>query len=71
MRLPCLYQGLIRAGYKDLPVIAQHVLEVEKLPALHKDPFDRLLRAQAISETLIFLTADEVIAKYPGPIIHV
>jgi PIN domain nuclease of toxin-antitoxin system len=38
------------------------------LPAIHKDPFDRMLVAQAGSEGLLLLTADEVVAKYPGPI---
>jgi PIN domain nuclease of toxin-antitoxin system len=65
------YQGLRRAGYLELLVTAKHALAVERLPMLHKDPFDRLLLAQAISEELIFLTADETVALYNGPIIHV
>ena len=65
------YQGLHRAGYIELPVTSKRVLTVEKLPALHKDPFDRLLLAQAISEELDFLTADEIIEQYTGPIIRV
>ena len=65
------YQGLRSAGYKELPVTGQHALAVERLPALHKDPFDRLLIAQAISEELLFLTADKIVARYTGPIIHV
>jgi PIN domain nuclease of toxin-antitoxin system len=65
------YQGLRSAGYVESPVTAKHALAVERLPMLHKDPFDRLLLAQAISEELIFLTADENVALYNGPIIHV
>jgi len=66
-----LYQGLRSAGYVELPVSAKHALAVERLPALHKDPFDRLLIAQSISEELIFLTADDIVASYAGPIVHV
>ena len=65
------YQGLRSAGYEELPITARHSLIVERLPMLHKDPFDRLLIAQAISEELILLTADEIIALYNRPIIHV
>ena len=69
---PVLFcRGLHSAGYIELPVTSKHVLTVEKLPTLHKDPFDRLLLAQAISEELVFLTADEIIAQYSGPIIRV
>ena len=45
-----------------------HVLAVDLLPPLHKDPFDRILIAQARTEGLTLLTADEVVARYPGPI---
>ena len=47
---------------------ALHAIAVRRLPILHKDPFDRLLIAQAISEDMILLTTDRKIAKYPGPI---
>jgi PIN domain nuclease of toxin-antitoxin system len=61
-----LYNGLLRAGYEELPVTARHVLLVNSLPALHKDPFDRLLLAQAACEGLRLLTADKAISRYPG-----
>jgi PIN domain nuclease of toxin-antitoxin system len=55
------------AGYEILPITAAHVFEVEALPALHADPFDRLLVAQARSESLRLLTADRQVAAYdPG-----
>jgi PIN domain nuclease of toxin-antitoxin system len=41
---------------------------VDSLPPIHKDPFDRILIAQAMVEGIILLTADSVIAQYPGPI---
>jgi PIN domain nuclease of toxin-antitoxin system len=48
-----------------LPVSYEHVLAVGNLPDIHKDPFDRLLAAQAIVEGAVFLTADTVFAQYP------
>jgi PIN domain nuclease of toxin-antitoxin system len=54
--------------YEELPVKGQHVVAVDSLPPIHKDPFDRLLIAQAMVEGITLLTADAVIARYPGPI---
>ena len=48
-----------------LPVTVQHILSLDKLPAYHRDPFDRILVAQAISEELTFITHDSVIKQYP------
>jgi len=47
---------------------SQHAVTIDSLPPLHKDPFDRLLLAQAISEGIILLTADAQLARYPGPV---
>ncbi|MCS6804855.1 MAG: type II toxin-antitoxin system VapC family toxin [Acidobacteriota bacterium] len=47
-----------------LPITLEHVLALEKLPASHKDPFDRLLVAQAMVEGLVLLSADPNITKY-------
>jgi PIN domain nuclease of toxin-antitoxin system len=55
-------------GYEELPVLGQHAVAVDSLPPIHKDPFDRILIAQAMVEGIILLTADSVIAQYPGPI---
>jgi len=51
-----------------LPVLGQHAISVDVLPQIHKDPFDRLLIAQAIVEGITLLTADSNIARYPGSI---
>jgi PIN domain nuclease of toxin-antitoxin system len=51
-----------------LPVLGQHAVAVDSLPPIHKDPFDRILIAQAMVEGVTLLTDDAVIAKYPGPI---
>lgn len=53
-----------QSGYRILAVEAQHVLALAGLPPLHADPFDRLLLAQAVSEPLRLITADEHIARY-------
>jgi PIN domain nuclease of toxin-antitoxin system len=52
------------AGYEVLPVMLAHALEVEGLPPIHGDPFDRLLIAQARSEPLRLLTSDAQLAAY-------
>jgi PIN domain nuclease of toxin-antitoxin system len=52
------------AGLKELNVTHKHAIAICKLPRLHKDPFDRLLVAQAISELMRFMTADEMLAGY-------
>jgi PIN domain nuclease of toxin-antitoxin system len=63
-----LRRGLGEAGYDELPIFGRHVVAVGGLPALHKDPFDRLLVAQALTEGITLVTADEMVAAYPGPI---
>ena len=65
---PLLRQALLEAGWRDLPVVAHHVLAVGQLPGLHRDPFDRLLLAQAQADGLLLITADQQLAQYPGPV---
>jgi PIN domain nuclease of toxin-antitoxin system len=48
-----------------LPIILAHVLALQDLPTHHKDPFDRLLIAQANVEGAIFVSGDSILAKYP------
>ena len=64
-----LHQGLVSSGYQELAVRAGHAVAVNELPGLHKDPFDRLLIAQARAEGITLLTCDAGIALYPGPIV--
>ncbi len=61
-------RGLLDNGYIELPVSSEHAVAVEGLPDIHKDPFDRMLVAQAMVEGIVLLTADPVVANYPGPI---
>lgn len=63
-----LRRGLVDNGYLELPITSLHTLNVAHLPSLHKDPFDRILVAQAEAEGFLLLTADEVVARYTGPI---
>ena len=61
-------RGLLDNGYSELPIGSEHAVAIDSLPSLHKDPFDRMLVAQATVEGITLLTADETVARYPGPI---
>ena len=63
-----LRRVLMATGYEELPVTGPHALETAALPAIHGDPFDRILVAQARYEGYTLLTADKRVARYPGPI---
>lgn len=63
-----LRKHMLASGFREIAIDGDHVLAVENLPPIHKDPFDRILIAQAVVEGITLLTADAVIAKYPGPI---
>ena len=62
---------LIENGYQELSINGQHAVAVESLPPIHKDPFDRILIAQAMVEGIMLLTSDSTIARYPTPICKV
>lgn len=69
---PRRFRNLLLAhGYAELPVEAEHVLAVEMLPMLHKDPFDRLLLAQARTEGITLLTTDASICRYGESVLKV
>jgi PIN domain nuclease of toxin-antitoxin system len=61
-----LRRGLLDNGYGELRVGSEHVVAVETLPPIHKDPFDRILIAQATVEGIVLLTADATVAQYGG-----
>ena len=63
-----LRRGLLDNDWLELPITGIHTLALEKLPPIHKDPFDRLLLAQADAEGFTFLTADKTLGQYPGNI---
>lgn len=62
--LPALVEGIEASGFLELPVRAAHAVAVVDLPEHHRDPFDRLLVAQAIHESLQLLTADAFLCRY-------
>lgn len=59
-----LWRMLLVSGYRELTVTSEHAVAVNELPSLHKDPFDRILVAQARVEGLTLLTVDKAVAKY-------
>lgn len=63
-----LRAGLLGTGYSELPVLGTHGVAVATIPMLHRDPFDRMLLAQALVEGLELWTVDTQLARYPGPI---
>ena len=63
-----LRRGLLDNGYLELPITSEHAVFIDSLPSIHKDPFDRILVAQATVEGITLLTADALVAQYPGPI---
>ena len=63
-----LSRELIHFDYAELPITSKHAAAIFGLPMIHRDPFDRLLVAQAIVEDITLLTVDRTLARYPGPI---
>ena len=63
-----LRRGLLDNDYTELTISSAHAVLLESLPLIHKDPFDRILVAQATAEGITLLTADSTVARYPGPI---
>jgi PIN domain nuclease of toxin-antitoxin system len=62
-----LRRSLFDNEYGELPITGTHAVALGRLPPLHRDPFDRMLVAQAIVEGLTLVTSDSAVAKYPGP----
>ncbi|HXF77739.1 MAG TPA: type II toxin-antitoxin system VapC family toxin [Usitatibacter sp.] len=61
-------EALEESGFHELPVTAEHAVAVSRLPAIHADPFDRMLIAQANSEPMALITTDDRLGAYPGTI---
>ena len=59
------YGGLINNDYVELGITSYHTLLVAHLPSIHKDPFDRILIAQAKAEGMMLLSADYLVSQYP------
>lgn len=63
-----LYSELLDNNYEELPLNSRHAFALANLPLIHKDPFDRILIAQSVSEGMLLMTSDETIARYDGKI---
>ena len=63
-----LRRGLLDNDYRELPVLSAHAIFTTSLPSIHKDPFDRILVAQAAFEGLTLITADPIVAQYGGAV---
>lgn len=63
-----LRRNLLDNSYIELPITSAHTVFIQSLPSIHKDPFDRILVAQATVEGVTLLTSDAMVAQYPGPI---
>lgn len=61
-----LRRGLIDNGYIELPILGEHAVAIDGLPSIHKDPFDRMLIAQAMVEGVTLISNDATVARYPG-----
>jgi PIN domain nuclease of toxin-antitoxin system len=63
-----LRRGLLENSYSELPITSEHTVALDSLPPIHRDPFDRILVAQAMVEGIPLLTVDPVVARYRGPV---
>ena len=63
-----LRRGLLDNQYSELLISGDHAIAIDGLPRLHKDPFDRILVAQAMVEGITLLTTDPLLAAYAGPV---
>lgn len=63
-----LRRNLLDGGFREMPVLSEHAIALDSLPLRHKDPFDRMLVAQATAEGMTLLTADVILAGYGHPV---
>jgi PIN domain nuclease of toxin-antitoxin system len=63
-----LRRGLVENGWQELAVTGAHAAAVARLPPIHRDPFDRMLVAQAQVEGVTLVTGDPVVGRYPGAV---
>ncbi len=66
-----LRRMLLLNAYRELPITGEHAVMVGTLPQLHKDPFDRMLIAQARTESIMLITADSNVSAYGANILKV
>ncbi|CAN7608988.1 type II toxin-antitoxin system VapC family toxin [Bosea sp. LjRoot237] len=66
-----LRRNLLEGDLREISVLSEHALALEALPIHHKDPFDRMLVAQAVAEGMTLLTGDAILAAYGHPVCRV
>ena len=66
-----IYEELPKNGFHELSIQKNHIIELSKLPPHHKDPFDRILVTQSLTEPLVLITHDKNVARYNDSIILV
>ncbi len=59
-----LIDAISESGFLELPILTKHIIGINNLPDIHRDPFDRILIAQAMNEPLRFLTRDSILKEY-------
>jgi PIN domain nuclease of toxin-antitoxin system len=64
-----LLEALAADGFLELAITARHAREAARLALLHRDPFDRMIAAQALTEGLTVITIDPAIAAYGVPVL--
>ncbi|MCM0021904.1 MAG: type II toxin-antitoxin system VapC family toxin [Tagaea sp.] len=65
LKLPAtVAEGIAQSGFQPLPITLDHVERLRDLPLHHKDPFDRMLVAQALAERATLVTVDRHFARY-------
>ncbi len=69
--LPILRRNLFDAGFEEIAITSAHTLALDALPNLHKDPFDRILIAQANAEGVTLMTADSAMMEYQVAVVLV
>ena len=69
--LPVLRRNLLDNGFEEIAINGAHTLALDMLPPIHKDPFDRILIAQAKVEGITLMTADSAVAEYQVAVVRV
>ncbi len=69
--LAVLRRSLLDNGFEEIAINSAHAINVEALPDIHKDPFDRMLLSQTLLEGVTLVTADNLVAQYPVSLVSV
>lgn len=69
--LAVLRRNLLDNGFEEIAIHSVHTIAVDALPAIHKDPFDRMLVAQTVVEGITLITSDGVVAEYTVAVVSV